>query len=199
MKAIAALLAGGQSRRMGTDKALLPVGAGTLLDHMTTKLRALAVADALAIAEVVVCRNAPGCLADVLPGLGPVGALHSLSLAYPGRELLVVPVDMPLLRAATLTTLLGGEDAKPRHYAGHFLPLRLVLDPAAVAAIADRAAAQARDRSLAGLLRELGGHALPLPEDRGEFANLNHPDDWARLRGRLAVATTKPQPSHNDR
>lgn len=197
MKAIAALLAGGQSRRMGTDKALLPVGAGTLLDHMTAKLRALAVADALTVTEVVICRNAPGCLADALPGLGPVGALHSLSLTYPGRELLVVPVDMPLLRAATLTALLGG-DAKPRHYAGHFLPLRLVLDPAAVAAIAHRVAPQARDRSLAGLLRELGATALPL-SDPEEFANLNHPDDWAHLRDRLAVATTKPQQSHNDR
>lgn len=192
MKAIAALLAGGQSRRMGTDKALLPVGAGTLLDHMTAKLRALAVA------EVVICRNAPGCLADVLPGLGPVGALHSLSLAYPGRELLAVPVDMPLLRAATLIALLGGADMSPRHYADCFLPLRLVLDPAAVAAIADRATAQARDRSLAGLVRELGARALPLPEDRDEFANLNHPDDWAQMRDRLGVTATKLQQSHND-
>ncbi|GMU47043.1 MAG: hypothetical protein AMXMBFR26_18250 [Porticoccaceae bacterium] len=180
MNAIGALLAGGRSRRMGRDKALLPVGDGTLLDHMTIRLRALP------LAEVVVCRDAPGCLADALPGLGPLGALHGLSLRYPGRTLLVVPVDMPLLRAATLEKLLSGTEAEPRHYADHPLPLRLALTPNAVASIAARAAPDARDRSLAGLLRELGATALPPPADLGEFANLNHPDDWARLRPQLA-------------
>ncbi|MFZ5655078.1 MAG: molybdenum cofactor guanylyltransferase [Pseudomonadota bacterium] len=179
MNAIGALLAGGRSRRMGTDKALLAVGGGTLLDHMLAKLRALP------LDEVVICRDAPGCLADALPGLGPLGALYSLSLAYPGRELLAVPVDMPLLRAATLSALLGGGDRAPRHYHAHFLPLRLVLDPVAIAAIAARTATDARDRSLAGLLRALGARALPLPGDAEEFANLNQPGDWARLRDHL--------------
>lgn len=176
MNAIGAVLAGGRSRRMGTDKALLPVGDGTLLDHMLARLRALP------LAEVVVCRTAPGCLADPVPGLGPLGALHGLSLRYPGRTLLLVPVDMPLLGAATLATLLRGAGDEPRHYADHPLPLRLALTPAAIAAIAARAAPRAGDRSLAGLLRALGATALPLPADLGEFANLNHPDDWAQLR-----------------
>jgi molybdopterin-guanine dinucleotide biosynthesis protein A len=180
MNAIGALLAGGRSRRMGCDKALLPVGDGTLLDHMLARLRALP------LTEVVVCRDAPGCLADALPGLGPLGALHGLSLRYPGRTLLVVPVDMPLLGAATLETLLAGTEIEPRHYGDHPLPLRLTLTPAVVTAIAARAAPNARDRSLAGLLRELGATALPLPTDIGEFANLNHPDDWAQMRPLLA-------------
>ncbi|MBK6962318.1 MAG: NTP transferase domain-containing protein [Gammaproteobacteria bacterium] len=76
MKAIGALLAGGQSRRMGADKALLPVGAGTLLDHMLAKLRALD------LAEVVVCRDAPGCIADRIPGRA-----HSARCALPGHPL----------------------------------------------------------------------------------------------------------------
>lgn len=184
MNAIGALLAGGRSRRMGSDKALLPVAGGTLLGHMLARLRALP------LAEVVVCRDAPGCLADLVPDLGPLGALHSLSLRYPDRTLLVVPVDMPLLGATTLATLLAGTAPEPRHYADHPLPLCLPLTPAAVAAIAARAAPEARDRSLAGLLRELGAMVMPLPEDIGEFANLNHPDDWARLHNRLVVATT---------
>lgn len=96
--------------------------------------------------------------------------------------LLVVPVDMPLLGAPTLEKLLAGTDAEPRHYADHPLPLRLALTPNAVASIAARAAPDARDRSLAGLLRELGATALPPPADLGEFANLNHPDDWAQMR-----------------
>lgn len=192
MNAIGALLAGGRSRRMGRDKALLPVADGTLLDYMRARLAALP------LAEVVVCRDAPGCLADLVPDLGPLGALHSLSLHYPGRTLLVVPVDMPLLGAATLETLLAGTEVEPRHYADHPLPLCLPLTPDAVAAIAARAAPDARDRSLAGLLRNLGATALPLPADLGEFANLNHPDDWAQMRALLVVAATKSQHSRNN-
>lgn len=176
MSALGALLAGGRSRRMGTDKALLPVGDGTLLDYMAARL------DTLPLDEVVICRDAPGCLADAVPGLGPLGALSALSAACPGREVLVVPVDMPLLSTATLMALLGDGDHKPRHYADHFLPLRLVLDPVAIAAIAARTATDARDRSLAGLLRALGARTLPPPGDAEEFVNLNRPEDWDRVR-----------------
>ena len=35
------VVAGGQSRRMGRDKALLPWNGGTLLDHAVTRLRAV--------------------------------------------------------------------------------------------------------------------------------------------------------------
>ena len=183
MKAIGALLAGGQSRRMGTDKALLAVGAGTLLDHMTAKLRALA------IAEVVVCRNAPGCLPDLLPGLGPLGALHSLSRHYPGRDLLVVPVDMPLLSAATLAALLTADSelSGPRHYEGYLLPLWLPLAPAAIHAIETRLTDAAADRSLAALLRDLSAETLPLRGPHAEFANINTPAEWEFMVRQLPV------------
>jgi molybdopterin-guanine dinucleotide biosynthesis protein A len=174
MKAIGALLAGGQSRRMGTDKALLPVGAGTLLDHMTARLRALD------LAEVVVCRDAPGCIADRIPGQGPLGALHSLGIHYTGRDLLVVPVDMPLLSAATLAALLtaSNESQRPRHYAGYLLPLLLPLSPAAMRAIATRVTDPAADRSLAALLRDLNAETLPLHSPEAELANVNTPAEW---------------------
>lgn len=103
------------------------MAGGTLLDYQAAKLHALP------LDGVVICRDAPGCLADAVPGLDPLGAQYSLSLAHPGRELLAVPVDMPLLRAETLTALLGRRDPPRRHYRAHFLPLRLVLDPVAIA------------------------------------------------------------------
>ncbi|MGE3297694.1 MAG: molybdenum cofactor guanylyltransferase [Porticoccaceae bacterium] len=181
MKAIGALLAGGRSRRMGTDKALLPVGTGTLLDHMTAKLRALD------LAEVVVCRAAPGCIADRVPGQGPLGALHSLSHHYPGRDLLVVPVDMPLLTTATLAALLtaGSELSRPHHYAGYLLPLWLPLAPAAIRAIETRVTDAAADRSLAALLRDLRAETLPLGSPEAELANINTPAEWDAIAQRM--------------
>lgn len=168
---------------MGTDKALLQVGAGTLLDHMTAKLRALD------LAEVVVCRDAPGCIADRVPGRGPLGALHSLGIHYPGRDLLVVPVDMPLLAAGTLAALLAAsnEAQRPRHYEGYRLPLLLPLSPAAIRAIATRATDPAADRSLAALLRELGAETLPLRQSETEFANANTPAEWELIVQRMHI------------
>ena len=168
---------------MGTDKALLPVGAGTLLDHMLAKLRALD------LAEVVVCRDAPGCIADRIPGQGPLGALHSLSIHYPGRDLLVVPVDMPLLAGGTLAALLTADTglSRPRHYEGYLLPLFLPLSSAAILAIATRVTDPAADRSLAALLRHLSAEILPLRNPEAEFANVNTTAEWGLAVPRLTT------------
>ncbi len=165
---------------MGTDKALLPVGDGTLLDYMVAKLATLP------LAELVICRNAPGCLADLLPGLGPLGALHTLGAAYPEREVLIVPVDMPLLTVDRLRGLLSTKTSRPRHYAAHVLPLRLVLDAHTVAAITHRTTARAGDRSLVSLLRTLNAEYLPVTDAGHEFVNVNHPADWDRLRDQIS-------------
>lgn len=182
MKAIGVLLAGGRSRRMGTDKALLPVGAGTLLDHMTARLRTLD------LSQVAICRDAPGGIPDRIPGLGPLGALHSLCGEFPDRDLLVVPVDMPLVTAATLAALLTGRSARPRHYQGQLLPLLLPLTAAARRAIAARATDPAADRSLASLLLELNAETVRFAGSAAEFANVNTPEEWRAIVPRLPFA-----------
>ncbi len=72
MRVLAAIIAGGQASRFGSDKAAAQLGGRALIDHVAAALNPQA--DAL----IIVGREWPGhvCAPDVpLPGLGPLGGL----------------------------------------------------------------------------------------------------------------------------
>ncbi len=112
------VLAGGQSRRMGQDKALIPFGNSTLLEHIVTVLRKLTptVVVVAATADKYVVE---GCrvVGDRFPDQGPIGGIitgleaiqkHNAAIT----RCLVVACDMPYLDAEVLAqfALLGGID-----------------------------------------------------------------------------------------
>ncbi len=114
----ACLLSGGASRRMGTDKALLPHPAGgTWLEFSLGRLAALPLPITLLshhrahhdLARPL--RDGLGLPITLLeeppPREGPLLALDRLMEHHPGQGLLLCPVDMPWLEAATLEVLLG--------------------------------------------------------------------------------------------
>ena len=114
----ACLLSGGVSRRMGTDKALLPHPAGgTWLEFSLAQLAALPLPITLvshhrahqALARPL--RDGLGHPISVLeeppPREGPLLALDRLMEHHPGQGLLLCPVDMPWLEVAALEALLG--------------------------------------------------------------------------------------------
>lgn len=89
MRTLGAVLAGGQSRRFGSDKALAMLDGRTLLDHAQAALRPHC--DAM----IVVGRA--GGLADwPRPGMGPLGGIAA-ALGHAARDgfdqLLTAPVD----------------------------------------------------------------------------------------------------------
>lgn len=97
MKGItAAILAGGQSRRFGSDKALALLDGRTLLERVALSLDACA--PRLLIAPPG--RYAlPGWqnLPDTRPGEGPLAGLEAALLACPTPWLALSAVDLPLL------------------------------------------------------------------------------------------------------
>ena len=109
------LLSGGESRRMGRDKALLPhPEGGTWLER---NLRLLAQLEA----PITLLSRHPAhlelaqslhpiaitALAEPPPWEGPLLALHRLMQQHPDERLLLCPVDMPELTLAALHTLLA--------------------------------------------------------------------------------------------
>jgi len=112
-EAIAGVLIGGQSRRMGTCKALLPYRGTTLLDHVLSVVRSV-------VEEVVLLGNGElntprttGMLrlTDEPKSGGPLAGLIPL-LEYAGdRWALLIACDMPLIESDILRRLLRERDA----------------------------------------------------------------------------------------
>jgi len=92
------VLAGGRSRRMGREKALLKLGSETLIETVIRRLRPLF--------EHVVVSTADGSsfpqlglaeVADVYPGCGSLGGLHAGLTAAASDWVFAVACDMPLV------------------------------------------------------------------------------------------------------
>jgi molybdopterin-guanine dinucleotide biosynthesis protein A len=99
-------VAGGASRRMGRDKALLPWGETDLLGHALARLQAVT-------SEVrILCgtqarygeRGVPVDL-DPVPGAGPIAGLLAALEAARGRPALLLAADLPLVPEGLLSCL----------------------------------------------------------------------------------------------
>jgi molybdopterin-guanine dinucleotide biosynthesis protein A len=184
---VGVVLAGGASRRMGRDKALLAAAGESLPAAAARRLAPVCAAVALADRGRCLLPGFPS-LPDG-PGRGPAAGILGAAAAYPGRRLLVLACDLPRVPEGLLAELAGlREDVDwgvPR-WAGRVEPLCALYGPVALAALAARV-----ERGLFALhelagepglaVRYLEGDALARfgpPEDL--FLNLNTPEDWER-------------------
>jgi len=162
------VLAGGVSRRMGQDKALLNIGTDTMLEH-TINLLQLAGASKI----VVLGRgNGPNGVPDKHPHQGPTVALVDFLTSQPrGSRHLVVPVDMPGLSVKILSNL--AHQSRWAYFKGYPLPCM---------AIADLAPSQF-SKKIRGLHIEARAKILPVPSPTHHcFTNINTPRDYSEYR-----------------
>jgi molybdopterin-guanine dinucleotide biosynthesis protein A len=104
----AVVLAGGGSRRMGTDKAFLKMpGGGTVLETILSKLARLS-------EEIILVTNRTQryerlgvkVVADIYPGKGSLGGIYTGLCAMSHSHGLVVACDMPFLKLPLLRYML---------------------------------------------------------------------------------------------
>jgi molybdopterin-guanine dinucleotide biosynthesis protein A len=186
------LLSGGESRRMGRDKALLPhPEGGTWLERTLLLLGQLEAPVTLLSRHSehlrLSCRlvDPPGQKSEILtlleppPWEGPLLALHRLMQQHPDERLLLCPVDMPDLSLEALQVLLAEaatEGPTRLHLAhdGQRLQPLLGLYPSSAPIRAHLAAAVERgERRLQNWLMELPCRAVPL--DPRAILNVNRP------------------------
>jgi molybdopterin-guanine dinucleotide biosynthesis protein A len=98
----ASVLAGGKSRRMGVDKALLKWREKNFLE---TILQTLSIFKNVFVSTAgddryksVVCMKAP----DIYPDIGPIGGIYSSLAACPDEYLFVTACDTPFLSAGLI-------------------------------------------------------------------------------------------------
>ncbi|WP_120217214.1 molybdenum cofactor guanylyltransferase [Sphingopyxis sp. EG6] len=174
MRTLGAVLAGGRSRRFGSDKALAMLGGRTLLDHATAAL------GPHCDAVVVVGRGeiADWPRADMGPLGGIAGALiHAAERGF--DQLLTVPVDCVRLPPDLRARL------KP---APAFLDSQPVIGLWPVASLAPLQAMLEDESDLAvrAFARRIGARAVAI-----DLAppNINSTDDLARLAGEAGWST----------
>ena len=106
MTITAAVLAGGQSRRMGTDKSLVELAGRPLIQHVLDRLRPLGW-PILLVANHADRYQSLGetIVADVLPGKGSLGGIYT-ALHHSATEFtFCVACDMPFLNTALIRWL----------------------------------------------------------------------------------------------
>jgi molybdopterin-guanine dinucleotide biosynthesis protein A len=173
----AILLAGGRSTRMGRDKALLDWRGRPLIEHMLDLLR---IAGA---GHVVTSGDRPGWpgVPDRWPGRGPVAGIASALPRCPDGPLVVVPIDLPLLDPARVSSLLSALSRAPAvHFAEHPLPCAVDVAPAMRALTGDMARASPAGASIRAWLTSCGAMALAAG-DASDLRPCNTPADYAAL------------------
>jgi molybdopterin-guanine dinucleotide biosynthesis protein A len=180
VQCIGVVLAGGQSSRMGRDKALLPWQGRPLIEHQMAVLKAAGV-DAVRISGE---RPDYRGIADPVTHAGPLGGIAGIAASCDDAQLLVIPVDMPRLQPALLQRLLVTQSASGSiHFEGHVLPMRLRLDNTCREAIAELMAADDdRTRSLRALQERVGVSTLALSADEEvQLIDCNTEQTWREV------------------
>ena len=189
----AAILAGGQSRRLGGgDKCLLPFGNGTILDAV------LAAVAPQAEPILINTNNDPTLFArfglevraDALPGqLGPLAAILT-ALLWAGEKganhVVTVPGDTPFLPHDLVRGLLAAATSERPAVAmsrGQLHPV-IGLWPVSLAAALERDL-QAGLRAAHNWVSDLDAVIVGFDASGGDpFENINTPDDLARAQRR---------------
>lgn len=181
MQAAGFVLAGGQSSRMGRDKALLCRGSRPLIEEVAAILSALTGNVALVGAPERYGALGFDCLPDLRPGSGPLAGIETALASGRGEYNVILACDMPGISTAWLGRLLvksketGALCVVARDATGNIHPLCAVYRTGCLPVV--RSMLDTGRLKLLSLLEEL--NAITIEID-GTLWNLNTLDDWER-------------------
>lgn len=180
------ILAGGNSQRMGRDKAWLEFNGQPLIAVIAERLRT--VVDEVIIAADDIKRFAPfadRCVPDVYRGIGTLSGIHAGLQAASHDLTLIVGCDMPFLDPRVLVWLVeesrGVDLVVIKHELG-LEPLHAVYRKSCLPAV--EATIRSGERCAFAFydqirVRFVHPSEIPSPHpDRSSFFNVNTPEQW---------------------
>jgi molybdopterin-guanine dinucleotide biosynthesis protein A len=195
------VLAGGQSRRMGADKAALEIAGASLLARAVATLGQ--VVDDVHVSVATAQDDDPlrsefAVITDQLEDIGPAAGLLSAHMYAPESAWLVMACDMPLLDTATLRQLV--ESRQPEMAATVWAaadssgaePLCAIYEPVTLAAFLEQVTAGGNP-SPKDWLAGTRVHLLDIPSS-DVLNSANTPEEFATMKQQLnaqAGATNK--------
>jgi molybdopterin-guanine dinucleotide biosynthesis protein A len=185
-----AILAGGKSSRMGTDKSFVPLLGRPMIEHVLERVADLGQSETILIVNRPddYAHLGPPMFSDVIPDKGSLGGIYSALHYSRSDSALVLACDMPLVNPPLLRYMIGlrGEEGGPYdvivprvddHPQGlHAIYSRSCLEPIRECIDADRL-------KVIGFYDRMHVRYLDAPEyarfdPRGlSFQNINTPDE----------------------
>ncbi len=168
------ILAGGKSSRMDQDKAQVIYKNRPLLEHMQGLL------NASGVGEIYISRQ--NHVADIIPNSGPLGGIYSILQNINEEEILILPIDMPLLSPSLLQKLINANYADALIYEGYNLPLKLRTSDRLKNIIKQKLLDKEKSLSIKSLLAELDTKTLKLSnKDKKLFINVNTTQELEKI------------------
>lgn len=185
-----AVLAGGQSRRLGQDKAFVEVGGRPLIVRVLDVVLPMS-DDVLIVADdAAKFRHLPGrVVADVYPGMAALGGIYSGLSAARHEQALVVACDMPFLNEGLLRYMI---DLARQHevvipaWNGYIEPLHAIYHKHCLASM--QRLIEAKKLQIAQALCDVPVRYVSAEEiarfdpQRLSFFNINKPEDLDQAR-----------------
>jgi molybdopterin-guanine dinucleotide biosynthesis protein A len=186
----AVILAGGQSRRMGFNKALLDLGGQPLIRVLVDRIRPVTNRILISSNDCASYRflNFP-VVSDFYRGHGPLAGFHAAMLQQVSSLYIVLACDLPNLRASLLRNLIlfaeGFDAAIPRTRDGLAHPLCAVYRRTCLPSV-ENALLRGANKVIETFLVDKLSIRWVGPEE-GQFkdsdlANINTPEDLRRLK-----------------
>jgi FdhD protein len=184
------ILAGGNSRRMGSNKALLPHQGGRFIEAIHREMAAI-------FREVVLVTNSPGLfdflpckkVPDLIPGMGALSGIHSGLRHSATPFVFAVACDMPNLSPALIrhiASLAEGNDVVVPETAKGLEPLHAIYGKNALRPI-EEALHAGKGRIVSFFdkvrIRKVSGEEVSRFDPAFQsFRNINTPEDYFRFR-----------------
>ncbi len=180
-----AIMAGGKSSRMGTDKSFVPFAGQPLIERVCDRVQGLG-------DELLLITNKPNdythlglpMFTDEIPGCGPLGGIYTAVYRASNPHTLVVACDMPWLNQDLLRYMIGlreTADVVVPRWEKYPEPLHAIYSKACLAPIQEKLSGG--QLKITGFFGQVAVRFVEREEiarwDRNgrSFTNVNTPDD----------------------